>query len=79
MGVARGGLVAKIIELDQVDVEVAVLKTYVPNLRLAAEASVEAVALGKKPFIGKMAEINPLGDARSGKPTVRHSVAKHDG
>ncbi len=43
----------QIIELDQVDVEVAVLETYVPNLRLAAEASVEVVALGKKPFIGK--------------------------
>jgi HlyD family secretion protein len=69
--VAKGGTVAKVIELDQVDVEVAVLETYVPNLRLNAEASVEIAALGKKPFIGKIAEINPLGDQRTRNFTVR--------
>lgn len=69
--VARGGMVAKVIDLDQVDLEIAVLESYIPNITLGAEATVEVPSMAERRFTGKVREINPLGDQRTRNFTVR--------
>jgi RND family efflux transporter MFP subunit len=69
--VARGGMVAKVIDLDQVDLEIAVLESYIPNITLDADATVEITSMADRRFVGKVREINPLGDQRTRNFTVR--------
>ncbi len=69
--VARGGMVAKVIDLDQVDLEIAVLESYIPNITIGAEATVEVTSMADLRFVGKVKEINPLGDQRTRNFTVR--------
>ncbi len=63
--VARGGMVAKVIDLDQVDLEIAVLENYIPQIAIGAEATVEVTAMSERRFMGKVREINPLADQRT--------------
>jgi RND family efflux transporter MFP subunit len=69
--VARGGMVAKVIDLDQVDLEIAVLESYVPFIKLNDEATVEITSMADRRFTGKVREINPLGDQRTRNFIVR--------
>jgi len=69
--VARGGMVAKVIDLDQVDLEIAVLETYIPQITIGADATVEVTAMSDRRFMGKVREINPLADQRTRNFTVR--------
>jgi RND family efflux transporter MFP subunit len=63
--VAKAGLVAKVVELDQVDVEIMVLESYVPALRIGQTVRVEIPALGAEPIEGQVAIVVPQADARS--------------
>jgi RND family efflux transporter MFP subunit len=69
--VARGGMVAKVIDLDEVDLEIAVLESYIPQIKLNDEATVEVTSMPDRRFTGKVREINPLGDQRTRNFTVR--------
>jgi hypothetical protein len=62
--VARAGLVAKVAELDEVDVEIMVLENLLPNLTVGMPATVEITALGKS-FPAHVEMIVPQADARS--------------
>ena len=63
--IAKGGAVAEVIELHDVDVEVAVLEKYLPQLRVGATARIEIEALPAKIRIGTVALIVPQADVRS--------------
>ncbi len=69
--VVKGGLVATVAALDDVDVEIPVLETYVAHLKVGDEARIEINALPKEVFIGRVAEIVPSADARSKNFPVR--------
>jgi len=69
--VARGSLVAKVIDLDHVDLEIAVLESYIPHIKLNDDATVEVTSMADRRFTGKVREINPLGDQRTRNFTVR--------
>jgi RND family efflux transporter, MFP subunit len=61
----QGDPVAEIVELKQVDVEIAVLEDYVDGLDTNANGEVEIAALGGRTFPGRVAMINPQADARA--------------
>jgi RND family efflux transporter MFP subunit len=63
--VVKGGLVATVAELDQVDVEIMVLENYYPALRLGLPATVETPAFPGRRFDAEVAVIVPQADARS--------------
>ncbi len=63
--VMQGDPVAEIVELKQVDVEIAVLEDYVAGLDTAVVGEVEIAALGGQTFPGRVAMINPQADARA--------------
>jgi multidrug efflux pump subunit AcrA (membrane-fusion protein) len=62
--VAKAGLVCKVVELDEVDVEIMVLESLVPHLEVGVPATVEIAALGKS-YQGQVAMIVPQADPRS--------------
>ena len=63
--VAKAGLVCKVIKLDQVAVEIMVLETFYPALRLGLAATVETPAFPGKRFDAQVAVIIPQADSRS--------------
>ena len=63
--VTKGGLVAKVIELDQVDVQVFVPENYVPHLVPGEAVRVEVTALPDESYTGTVAVIVPEADPRS--------------
>lgn len=63
--VPKAGLVAKIIELDEVDVECQVLESYLPFVQEGMEARVEIPALPNEVLIGTVHRVVPQGDLRS--------------
>lgn len=63
--VMQGDPVAEIVELNEVDVEIAVVEDYVSNLHTAVEGLVEIPALAQERFAGRVAVINPQADPRS--------------
>ena len=63
--VMQGDPIAEIVELKQVDVEIAVVEDYVDNLHISVEGTVEIPALPNEKFTGRVAIINPQADARS--------------
>ena len=63
--VAKGGPVAEIIEIQEVDLEVAVLETYAPNLRVGLEATVELDTYPDQIFAGRVALVVPSADPQS--------------
>ena len=68
---ARGGLVATIAELDEVDVEIQVLENYIPHVRVGDEVRLEITSLPAEIFIGRVAEIVPQADLRTRNFPVR--------
>ena len=63
--VTKGGLVAKVIELDQVDVQVFVPENYLPFLKIGEAVRVEVTALPDEAFNGQVAVIVPEADPRT--------------
>lgn len=67
--VAQAGLVAKVVELDEVDVQIMVVENYLSSLSLGTPARVEVPALapsaGESKFEGRVAMIVPQADSRS--------------
>ena len=63
--VMQGDPVAEIVELKQVEIGIAVLEDYIPDLDSQTMATVEVPALGTRTFQGQMAIINPLADAKT--------------
>lgn len=62
---ARGGLVARIAQLDRVDVEVQVPEASVSKLRRDAEVRLEFDAAAQRTWIGRVSRIVPQADLRS--------------
>src|SRR5262245_62093365 len=63
--VMQGDPVAEVVELGEVDVEIAVVEDFIANLHLAVEGLVEVPALGQEKFAGRVSMINPQADARA--------------
>lgn len=63
--VDKGGTVAEVIDIDQVDLEVPILEAYLPNLRVGLEASVEVDTYPDRLFQGTIALIVPTADLQS--------------
>jgi multidrug efflux pump subunit AcrA (membrane-fusion protein) len=73
--VMQGDPVAEIVELSEVDVEIAVVEDFIVNLHTAVEGAVEVPALPQEKFIGRVAIINPQADARAHTFPVKVRVA----
>lgn len=71
----QGEPVAEIVELDQVEVEVMVLESYVPKLQVGAPARVEVGALADRLFTGQVARIVPEAEVRSRSFPVKVRLA----
>jgi RND family efflux transporter MFP subunit len=63
--VAKAGLVARVVELEEVDVECQMLEDYIPYLTEGMEVPVEIPALPKQNFVGRIHRIVPQADLRS--------------
>ncbi len=63
--VAKGGSVAKVVEIDSVDVEVPVLEDYLSQLIPGTAARVEINALPGTSWTGKVISVVPQADVRS--------------
>jgi len=63
--IMSGDPVVELVEVDQVDVVVQVLESYIPQLALGAPARVEITALPQQAFEGKVVHIVPQADVRS--------------
>ena len=63
--VAKGGAVAEMIQIHEVDLEVPVLEAYSPNLRVGLEGTVEIDTYPGQVFKGKVALIVPTADTQS--------------
>jgi RND family efflux transporter MFP subunit len=63
--VTRGGLVAEVVELDEVEVEANVNEESIGHLSLGAEARVEVGALADRVFVGTVARVVPQANVRA--------------
>jgi RND family efflux transporter MFP subunit len=63
--VMQGDPVAEIVELNEADVEIAVVEDFIANLHTSVEGQVEVPALPNERFVGRVAMINPQADSRS--------------
>ncbi|MDX1945931.1 MAG: efflux RND transporter periplasmic adaptor subunit [Pirellulaceae bacterium] len=63
--VMQGDPVAEIVELDKVDVEIAVLEDYVAQLDPDADVQIEVPALPGQQFVGRIALVVPQADAKA--------------
>jgi RND family efflux transporter MFP subunit len=63
--VMQGDPVAEVVELSEVDVEIAVVEDFIANLHTSVEGLVEVPALPSEKFVGRVAMINPQADSRS--------------
>jgi RND family efflux transporter MFP subunit len=72
--VMQGDPVAEIVEMKQVDVEIAVLEDYVAGLDTTVVGEVEISALPGQSFPGRVAAINPQADARARTFSVKVRV-----
>ncbi len=73
--VMQGDPVAEIVELNEVDVEIAVVEDFVANLDMSVAGPVEVPALPQEKFTGRVAIINPQADERSHTFPVKIRVA----
>jgi RND family efflux transporter MFP subunit len=71
----QGDPVAEIVELKEVDVEIAVLEDFIPNVQPGMEGVVEVHALTAQPFPGRVTMVNPQADARTRTFPVKVQVA----
>src|SRR5437868_6807886 len=63
--VMQGDAVAEIVELHEVDVEIAVVEDFIVNLHTSVAGHVDIPALPDQRFDGRVAMINPQADARA--------------
>jgi RND family efflux transporter MFP subunit len=63
--VMQGDPVAEIVELGQVDIEIAVVEDYIAALSTGVTGEVEVPSLPGRSFTGQIAVINPQADARA--------------
>jgi len=63
--VMQGDPIAEIVELNEVDVEIAVVEDFIANLHTSVEGPVEIPSLPTERFMGRVAMINPQADARA--------------
>jgi len=63
--VMQGDPAVEIVELSEIDVEIAVVEDFIANLHTSVEGSVDIPALPEERFTGRVAMINPQADARS--------------
>ena len=63
--ITSGEVVAEVVQVDQLEIEVLVLESYVPHLRLGAVARIEVPALPNEAFEGRLAAIVPQAELRS--------------
>lgn len=73
--VARGGLIARIAELDTLEIEAQVPESSVASLREGAEVRLEFDAAADQPWIGTVARIVPQADLLSRSFPVRIRLA----
>ncbi|MEX2138778.1 MAG: efflux RND transporter periplasmic adaptor subunit [Pirellulales bacterium] len=67
----RGDLVATVAELDQIDVEIQVLESYIPFVKIGDEVRLEVTSLPAENLVGRVAEIVPQADLRTRNFPVR--------
>jgi multidrug efflux pump subunit AcrA (membrane-fusion protein) len=72
--VMRGGLVAEVVELDEVEVEANVNEEAIGYLSVGAEARVEVGALPDRVFVGKVARIVPQANVKARTFPVKVAV-----
>jgi HlyD family secretion protein len=63
--VAKGGAVAEMIQIHEVDLEVAVLEAYAPNLRVGLEGTIGLDTYSDQIFTGSVALVVPSADPQS--------------
>ncbi|NIP84930.1 MAG: efflux RND transporter periplasmic adaptor subunit, partial [Planctomycetales bacterium] len=63
--VSRGDPVVEVVELDQVDVQAAVLEDHIPHVQVGSSVRVGVPSLGDQPFPGKVALVVPQADLRA--------------
>jgi RND family efflux transporter MFP subunit len=63
--VARGGLIAEVIQLSEVDVVVHVLEDEIPRLKVGQKATLEVPSATRKEWSGTVRRIIPQADARA--------------
>lgn len=61
----QGMLIARVAEMDSVDIQAEVLEDYISKIRIGDSASVTLDALSDKVFTGKVKFILPLGDSQA--------------
>jgi RND family efflux transporter MFP subunit len=61
----QGDPVAEVVELEEVDVEIAVVEDFIANLDTTVSGPVDIPALAPEKFMGRVAMINPQADARA--------------
>ncbi len=63
--ITSGEVVAEVVQVDQLEIEVLVLESYVPRLRVGAVARIEVPAIPDEAFEGHVAAIVPQAEVRS--------------
>jgi RND family efflux transporter MFP subunit len=63
--VMQGDPAVEIVELSEIDVEIAVVEDFIANLHTSVEGSVDVPSLPEERFTGRVAMINPQADARA--------------
>jgi HlyD family secretion protein len=63
--IMQGDAAAEIVELNEVDVEIAVVEDFVANLRIDTQGDIEIASLPQEKLTGRVAIINPQADARA--------------
>lgn len=63
--ISPGEPVAEVIDVHEVEIEVSVLESYIPNLTIGTQARVDIGAIADRTFIGGVTKIIPQADAKS--------------
>jgi HlyD family secretion protein len=71
----QGDPVAEIVELNEIDVEIAVVEDFIGNLHVDLEGPLEIPSLPQEKFVGRVAIINPQADLRARAFPVKVRVA----
>jgi HlyD family secretion protein len=79
--VSRGDPVAEIVQLDPIEIRVAVPETYISNVHVGNDAQVRLESTAESVIVGKITRIVPLADRRSRTfpVIIRLANPQHDG
>ena len=69
--IESGKLVAEVVEVDPIEIRVAVQESYIPRLTLGTTARIDIEALPSQTFVGTVIAIVPKGDVKSRTFPVR--------